>query len=196
MKTPLRRLVAVAVAAVTLLGMVACTGGKDAVVQPDGSFRYVQTTQKGTVIPPGSRKKAGPVKGELLSGGSYDLADDTGKVVVLNFLASWCGPCQTETPQFDALYRERKASGIQFVGLDVKEPGKDTAKSWIEDKQITFPIVYDEKAKTAQQLGNVPVAVLPGTIIIDKLGRVAAVYVGTVLPKDLTPALDTLAKES
>jgi peroxiredoxin len=196
MKTPLRRLVAVAVAAVTLLGMAACTGGTDAVVQPDGSFRYVQSTQKGTVIPASSRKKAGPVKGELLSGGSYALADDTGKVVVLNFLASWCGPCQTETPQFDALYRERKASGIRFVGLDVKEPGKDTAKSWIEDKQITFPIVYDEKAKTAQQLGNVPVAALPGTVIIDKLGRVAAVYVGSVLPKDLSPALDTLAKES
>jgi hypothetical protein len=56
--------------------------------------------------------------------------------------------------------------------------------------------VYDEKAKTAQQLGNVPVAALPGTVIIDKLGRVAAVYVGSVLPKDLSPALDTLAKES
>ncbi len=57
-------------------------------------------------------------------------------------------------------------------------------------------MVYDEAARTAIQLGDVPMAALPSTVVIDKQGRVAAVYVGSVLPADLTPALDQLAREA
>jgi peroxiredoxin len=192
------RPVATALVTVTVLsGTVACSGGKNAVdQQAGGEYRYVQATKKGALIDAARRKSAGIVSGDLLSGGSYSLAQDKGKVVVLNFLATWCGPCQIETPQFDALYRERKASGVQFVGLDVKDPSKSQSRAWVQDKQITFPVVYDEPAKTALQLGNIPLAGLPATVVIDKQGRVAAVYVGSVLPKDLTPALDTLVRET
>jgi len=180
-----------------LLSASACSSGKDAVDQSAGSqYRYVQATRKGELIPAAERKQAGPLAGELLSGGEYRLAADTGHVVVLNFLASWCAPCQIETPQFDALYRARKSEGIKFVGLDVKESGRDAARSWIEDKDITFPIVYDEKAKTALQMGSIPLAGLPDTVVVDKQGRVAAVYVGITLPRDLEPVLDALAKEA
>ena len=58
--------------------------------------------------------------------------------------------------------------------MDVKDPSKSAAQSWLQDKQITFPVVYDEPAKTALQLGNVPLAALPATVVIDKQGRVAA----------------------
>jgi peroxiredoxin len=191
------RIVATVISAVALLGASACTGGKNAVDQSaGGQFRYVQATGKGQVIDATKRKLAGPVKGELLSGGSYSLAADKGKVVVLNFLASWCGPCQIETPQFDALYRQRRAAGVQFVGLDVKDPSKGASQSWVRDLDITFPVVYDEPAKTAQQLGNVPVLGLPATVIVDKHGRVAAVYPVKVAPADLSPVLDMLLKES
>lgn len=195
---PRKRLVVAALSlALVGVGFTACSGGKDAVDQGAGSqFRYVESTAKGTVIAEGKRKAAGPVEGELLAGGTYQLASDKGSVVVLNFLASWCGPCQNETPQFDQLYKQRKASGTKFVGLDVKEASRDEAQSWIEAKGISFPIVYDEKAKSAQQLGKFPLQSLPATVIVDKAGRVAAVYVGSVLPADLTPVLDELSKET
>jgi peroxiredoxin len=187
-------LIALLLAATALTG---CSGGKDAVDQSSGNqFRYVSATDKGSVIEAAKRKQAGPVAGTLLSGGGYRLSDDRGKVVVLNYFASWCPPCQTETPQFDSIYRERKAAGVQFVGMDVKDPSKGAAQSWIKDKGITFPVVYDEPARTAIQLGDVPMAALPSTVVIDKQGRVAAVYVGSVLPADLTPALDQLAREA
>lgn len=180
--------------AVLAVALTACSGGKDAVSQDSNDgFRYVQANKQGTLIPAAKRKEAGPLSGTLLSGGSYSLAQDRGKVVVLNFFASWCGPCANETPQFDSVYRERKASGVQFVGLDVKEASKSVAQSWVQNKSITFPVVYDEPAKTALQLGNVPINGLPDTVLIDKQGRVCAVYVGAVLPKDLTNALDQLA---
>jgi cytochrome c biogenesis protein CcmG/thiol:disulfide interchange protein DsbE len=116
--------------------------------------------------------------------------------VLVNFFASWCGPCQNETPQFDQVYRDRKTAGVRFVGLDVKDPSKSASQAWLQNKQITFPVIYDEPGKTALQLGDLPLAGLPATVVIDRQGRVSAVYVGPVLPKDLTNALDLLAKEA
>jgi thiol-disulfide isomerase/thioredoxin len=196
MKTSLKRLLAAATIGL-LACLAACSGGKNAVDQAaGGQFRYVQGTKKGTLIPVSNRKVAGPVQAGLLSGGDYRLTSDKGSVVVLNFFASWCGPCQTEVPQMDALYRERKASGVRFIGLDVKETSHDQAVSWVDDKKISYPVVYDEKAKTAQQLGKFPLIALPATAVIDKEGRVAAIYTVPVLPADLTPVLNTLASES
>ncbi len=190
------RTTAVLAAALTLL-VSACSGGKNAVDQGANSeFRYVQANKQGTVIAVAKRKPAGPLAGALLSGGNYQLSSDRGKIVVLNFFASWCGPCQNETPQFDEVYRDRKTAGVQFVGLDVKDPSKSASQAWLQNKQITFPVVYDEPGKTALQLGNLPLAGLPATVVVDKQGRVSAVYVGPVLPKDLTNALDQLAKEA
>ena len=132
----------------------------------------------------------------LLAGGDYTLASDRGHVVVLNFFASWCGPCQNETPQFDTIYRQRKAAGVRFVGLDVKDPSRSASQAWLQAKNVSFPVLYDEAAKSAIQLGDVPVAALPSTVVIDKQGKVAAIYVGSVLPKDLEPVLDSLGKEA
>jgi peroxiredoxin len=189
--------IAAVLAALVAAPLTACTGGKNAVDQGANSeFRYVQANQRGTVIAATKRKLAGPLAGTLLAGGNYQLSADRGKIVVLNFFASWCGPCQNETPQFDEVYRQRKASGVQFVGLDVKDPSRSASQAWLQNKQVTFPVVYDEPGKTALQLGDLPLAGLPATVVIDRQGRVSAVYVGEVLPKDLTNALDQLTKEA
>ncbi|MDQ2836343.1 MAG: TlpA family protein disulfide reductase [Actinomycetota bacterium] len=181
----------------TAAALTACSGGKNAVDQgANTEFRYSQANKVGTLIAPDKRKAAGPVAGTLIGGGTYALAADKGQIVVLNFFASWCPPCQTETPQFDTVYRARKSAGVRFVGLDVKDPSRSASQSWLQDKQIAFPVVYDEPARTALQIGDVPLTGLPDTVVIDKQGRVAAVYVGPVLPKDLTNALDQLAKEA
>lgn len=187
-------LAALAVAGGLLAG---CSGGKDAVDQAANTqFRYQSANQKGSLIADAKRKAAGPVSGGLVDGGSYQLSQDRGKVVVLNFFASWCAPCQTETPQFDSIYRSRKAAGVQFVGLDVKDPSKSGVQAWLQAKQVSFPVVYDEPGKTALQLGDVPLVGLPATVLIDKQGRVAAVYTQEVFAKDLEPVLNQLVSEA
>jgi peroxiredoxin len=177
--------------------LVGCGVGKNAVDQTaNNQFRYHGGNQKGSLIAVADRKQAGPVAGSLIGGGDYQLSADRGKVVVLNFFASWCAPCQVETPQFDSLYRARKDAGVQFVGMDVKDPSKSGVQSWLQAKQISFPVVYDEPGKSAIQLGDVPLAGLPATVLIDKQGRVAAVYTQEVFAKDLEPALNQLAGEA
>ena len=95
------------------------------------------------------------------------------------------------------MYRQNKAKGVTIVGLDVKDFNKDNANSFITDKKITYPNVYDPTASSALQLGKVPLSIgLPWTVVVDKQQRVAAVYTGQVLPKDLQPVLDTLTAES
>lgn len=187
-------LAALALAAGLLAG---CSGGKDAVDQAANTqYRYQGADKKGSLIADAKRKQAGPVSGGLIGGGSYRLSQDRGKVVVLNFFASWCAPCQTETPQFDSIYRSRKAEGVQFVGLDVKDPSKSGVQAWLQAKQVSYPVVYDEPARSALQLGNVPLSGLPATVLVDKQGRVAAVYTQAVFPKDLEPVLDRLVSET
>jgi peroxiredoxin len=177
--------------------LVGCTGGKDAVDQSGVKpYHYHGTNSMGSVITVADRKPAGPVAGSLIGGGSYALGQDRGKVVVLNFFASWCGPCQVETPQFDSVYRSRKDAGVQFVGLDVKDPSKSGSQAWLQAKNVSFPVVYDEPGKTAIQLGDVPLNALPATVLIDKQGRVAAVYAREVFAKDLEPVLNKLVGET
>jgi len=191
------RAASAALVAVVTVALVGCGVGKNAVDQTaNNQFRYHGGNQKGSLIAATDRKQAGPVAGNLIGGGDYQLSQDRGKVVVLNFFASWCAPCQTETPQFDSLYRARKDAGVRFVGLDVKDPSKSGVQSWLQAKQISFPVVYDEPGKSAIQLGDVPLAGLPATVLIDKQGRVAAVYTQEVFAKDLEPALNQLVGEA
>lgn len=182
-------LAALTVGAAALSG---CTG-HDAVDQTaSGQFRYVQATPKGGVIAADERKPAGQVTGELLDGGTYRLSDAKGHDVVVNFWGSWCGPCQVETPAFDKLYRDVKSTGVQFVGMDVKETSRDNPKAFVRDNDISYPIVYDPNAKTALELGRIPQTGLPVTVIVDKQQRVAAVYLGEVQPQDVSNALARL----
>ncbi len=192
---PLVALVAFVVAVVTAGALAACTG-KDAVDQSaGGEFRFVTASQPGHVYAEADRKPVGAVTGTLIGGGAFSLAADKGKVVVINFWATWCGPCKTETPQLDALYRQLQPQGVDFVGVDVKEVSRDAGQSFITDNKISYPILWDEPGKTALQLGHVPSTSLPFTVVIDKQQRVAAVYLHVLTPGDLTPVLTSLVAE-
>jgi thiol-disulfide isomerase/thioredoxin len=199
MKThPVRLVALVAAALASVLTLSACSGGSNAVDQSAGSqFRFVNATRPGETIAVGDRKPAGDVAGPLLDGkGQYELTADKGKVVVINLWGSWCPPCRVETPQFDALYRSMKGEAVNFVGFDVKESAKGDGLAFVTDNKISYPIVWDQKGQIALQLGNLPLVGLPDTVVMDRQGRVAAVYVGEVQPADLKPVLTKLLAES
>jgi peroxiredoxin len=186
------RLIAALTAVLTL---AACTGS-DAVDQnPNGTFKFGSGTALGKLYPQHDRRPAGSFSGTLLDGGRTSLAATRGKIVVINFWAAWCTPCKTETPQFDLVYRKTKASGVDFLGIDTKDV-KGNAQAFVKDYDISYPIIYDEQGETALRLGDLPATALPFTVLIDKRGRVAAVYIIRLSAKDLTGAIDKLRAES
>jgi peroxiredoxin len=188
------------IAAFVLLALAfvaGCTGGgsgSDNEVAAN-QFRYVSATPKGEVIPPVDRKDSGNVTGELLDGAAFSLEDHAGEVVFVNFWGSWCGPCVIETPELDKLYRTHQDRGVLFLGVAVKDV-EDHTKAFIEQNDISYPMMFDFNAKTALQLGKIPMRGLPATVVIDKQGRVAGVFLGAVLAGDIEPVIDTLLAET
>lgn len=192
------RLVPIALACAALAAAALMTGctGKNAVDQgAGGQFRFVSASSPGKTWAPADRSRVGNFTGELLDGtGTLSLASEAGKVIVVNFWASWCNPCKIETPQFDSVYRSYKSKGADFIGIDFKDQ-RGKAQSFVRDNDISYPIVYDQQGKTALQMGHLPAQGLPFTVLIDKQQRVAAVYTMQLSPKDLEPVLDKLLAE-
>jgi peroxiredoxin len=183
-----RALTALVAAALVLAG---CSG-KDAVDQTGGgTFKFHGATALGQLYPKADRKPASDFKVQLLDGGTMNLSSTKGKIVVLNYWATWCAPCKTELPQFDLLYRKLKSRGVHFVGIDTKDE-KGSAQSFVKNYDISFPIAYDEPGETAVRLGNLPTVSLPFTVLIDQQGKVAAVYIVRLSYNDLQGAIDKL----
>jgi thiol-disulfide isomerase/thioredoxin len=192
---PRRAAAVVATVLAAVVVLTACGTGHDAVnATSAGQYRFVSATSQGRVISVAQRKPAGDLRGTLIGGGGYRLSEHRGRVVLVNFWASWCAPCVLESPMLETVYQQLSGSGIDFVGIDIKDE-QQAAQSFITDKQMTYPMVYDEPAKTALQLG-IPAGGLPVTVLIDRAGRVAAVYVGPVQQADIQPALRQLAAEA
>ncbi|MFZ5573981.1 MAG: TlpA family protein disulfide reductase [Pseudomonadota bacterium] len=100
-----------------------------------------------------------------------------GRVVVLNFWASWCAPCREEMPDFAGLRDEYHAKGVEFVGIAIDSPGR--VASFLRDYPVSYPILIGEGAATnlAERLGN-PSGALPYTIVLDRDGRVVMHHLG------------------
>lgn len=106
-----------------------------------------------------------------IDGRTVDLAALRGKVVVVNFWATWCPPCRTEMPALDAWYRARRGRGVEVVGVSEDKP-RDRA----EVKSVMAPFAYPAGlAADAKVIGFAPARALPITYVIDRKGVVRAV---------------------
>lgn len=111
-------------------------------------------------------------------GQNMSLSDFRGKTVILNFWATWCGPCKLEMPFFQAVYEQRSADGLVVIAVDVMEDAS-TVGQFVSNMKLTFPVLLDIKSEVAQQF-CLPQA-LPATLFIDKEGIVRAGKVGAFL---------------
>ena len=132
---------------------------------------------------------------QLLEGAhTVSLADYRGKVVYLDFWASWCAPCRAEAPTMQKVYDETKASGVQFVGIDIKD-GRDNAEAFQRTYQITYPSLYDQAGQIALAFRDIPPNAVPSTLVIDRQGNVAARAIGSVSYSPLRDIVTRLAAE-
>jgi thiol-disulfide isomerase/thioredoxin len=177
------------------VGLSGCTTGAGAVDQAaGGEFRFVAGTGTGETIAPADRRMGPEIRGDLLGGGQLDLTTLRGNVVVLNFWASWCGPCRVESPDFERAYQATKALGVRFVGVAIKNEEQD-ARAFVANWKITYPSLLDPNGKVTLRFRAFPPRALPYTIVFDRQGRVAAVYMTALLREDIEPVVRRLAAE-
>jgi len=107
-------------------------------------------------------------------GGQVRLADLKGQVVMINFWASWCGPCRQEMPLLAQLQSKYEPLGFTLLGVNV-EPDSQAAVAWLKDVPVTFPILFDTKNEVAGRFG---VEGMPSTVFVDRTGHVRYVHRG------------------
>ncbi len=109
----------------------------------------------------------------LADGGSFTLSEQEDKIVLLNFWATWCGPCVREMPAFEKLYGEY-ADTVSIVAVNSMED-QETVNRFISDNGYTFPIAYDEKGEISLKY---PSNGIPYTLVIRPDGSIANIYLG------------------
>ena len=109
-------------------------------------------------------------------GGTLSLAEYRGRVVLLNFWATWCEPCKEEMPAMERLYQKHRAQGLVVVALSNDSEGStERVKRFIKASGFTFPVGLDPRLKIANLYR---VRVLPSSLVIDRKGRLTFVALG------------------
>lgn len=112
---------------------------------------------------------------EDLKGNKVDLKTFKGKVIFLNFWATWCGPCKEEMPSMEALYQQFKNRNFIFLSISVDYEGSKPVREYIQKNGYTFPVLVDQKSET---LDIFEVTRIPTTFFIDKQGKLLEKAIG------------------
>lgn len=164
-----------------LLLLAACGGGADSSAMESGSESSGST---------GEEKQPAPdftVYDE--AGREYRLSDFRGKGTVLNFWASWCGPCKNEMPDFDVIYKELgdKYNFVMVNLTDGKTETVETASAFIKEQGYSFPVYYDTSGAAGAAFS---VYSIPTTYFIDAEGNVLAYASGTLSGETLRDGIE------
>ena len=135
------------------------------------------------------------VVGTTLDGRPLDLASYRGKVVVLNFWASWCPPCREEGPVLQEVAAQSKPLGVEFVGVNVKDE-KASAIAFERKAGVTYPSLHDQPGALLLRFRQVVPQTPPTTLIVDREGRIAGFYAGKVRFSELMTPVETIAAEA
>lgn len=128
---------------------------------------------------------------ELMDGELLELADLRGKVVLVDFWASWCTPCRQEAPVLKQVYQEYADRPVEFVGVDIWDRRED-AKQYVQDFEVPYPNGVDESGAIAIDYG---VRGIPEKFFIGRDGLVRRKFVGPIQADALRTVLDELLSE-
>jgi len=136
-----------------------------------------------------TRKAAPDFSLKDVNGKVVKLSDYKGKVVLLNFWATWCGPCKIEIPWFKEFETTYKNQGFAVLGVAMDDDGWEAVKPYLTDKQVNYRVVVGNE-QVSQLYGDVES--LPTTFVIDREGRIASMHIGLVSKGDYATEIKQL----
>jgi thiol-disulfide isomerase/thioredoxin len=185
----------IALCALVAALLSACTGKNAA---DDGTSGPLQKTlpnrDANQLLRVGDRIPAPTIRGETLDGTQLDLSSFRGKVVVLNFWASWCPPCRAESPNLIKVANETAASGVAFVGVNFKDE-RSAALRFDDLHGVPYPSLFDQPGVVLTRLRRLIPQTPPSTLLIDRSGRIAGIFRGGVTETELSGPVRALAGE-
>lgn len=122
-------------------------------------------------------------------GKTVRLSDYKGKVVLLDFWATWCGPCKIEIPWFMDFERKHKDQGFSVLGVSMDDEGWDAVKPFVNELGINYRVMVGNDS-TAEKYGGIEA--LPTTFLIDRDGKIAAVHVGLTSKSEIENGIEQL----
>lgn len=163
-----------------------------ACVSESGRFRELFTVRKDVYARADDRKLAPDFTLDDASGVPVKLSEFRGKVVLLNFWATWCFPCRTEIPwfvEFQETYRDRN---LALLGVSLDDHGWKAVKPYIDQMKVNYPVMVASGDIEARYGG---LNSLPATLIIDKSGRIAVTHVGLWPKSEYEAAINAILAE-
>jgi thiol-disulfide isomerase/thioredoxin len=127
-----------------------------------------------TALAAAEMRSVPPLELHTATGSAVRLADLKGRVVLIDFWASWCGPCEKSFPALDALYRELKPRGFEVVAINLDEHRKD-ADRFLDKHTHEMPVVFDPRGESPKAFD---VQGMPTSVLVDRTGTIRFVHMG------------------
>ena len=130
---------------------------------------------------------------KTLAGGQASLSALRGQPILVNFWASWCGPCRDEMPEIILTYRKAHESGLEVVAFNLTDQErKNDIRRFVDELRLPFPVALDDRGKVRRRYGLIGV---PSTVFVDSSGVVRAVHSGPMTRQSLDQDLATIILE-
>jgi thiol-disulfide isomerase/thioredoxin len=179
---PRRTTLAVAAVAVAaaVVALVAVAGGGGKGLAPEAATGQVELASSSVaVVPEAERPPLPAFAGRTLAGRELDLASLRGHPLVLNFWASWCGPCRAEQEGLELASKTLAGKDVRMVGVNIRDD-QGAATSYLEEFGVGYPSLFDRPAVLPARLGALGPQAPPYTLVVDAQGRVAARVFGAL----------------
>ena len=147
--------------------------------------------QKAGVRPVKDRTRIADLTFPALDGTPWRLSEHRGQVVLINYWASWCGPCREETPGLIDLARDYRYQGLAVVGVSMDMGGKPAVEGFLREFHLPYPVLMPDLASPSAPA----IDSLPTTVLVDRNGRAAKSYVGAVRESVFRADIDRLLAE-
>lgn len=144
------------------------------------------------IKPAADRQQAPDFELKDANGATVSLSDYRGKVVILNFWATWCGPCKMEIPWFVEFEQKHKDRGFAVLGISMDEGGWETVKPFLERVRVNYRILLGTDS-VAMLYGGIES--IPTSFVIDGSGKIANVHIGLVSKEDYESDIEALLQE-